>query len=98
MDVPIRRIHQAALIRLAKDSGRYPECMTLLGVEKVGKHPIARGGFGEVWKGIFQGKSIALKVLHIYQKSDLEKLLMVPLFITVLKKLFTQMKPIGLRP
>ena len=43
----------------------------------VGEHAVAAGSFGEVWHGNIQGHSVAVKVLKIYQKSDVEKLLKV---------------------
>jgi hypothetical protein len=42
-------------------------------------HPIARGGYGDVYKGLLQGQAIAVKALRIYKTSDLVKLLKVVL-------------------
>jgi len=39
--------------------------------------PVAGGGFGDVYKGQYRNQEIALKVLKVYQKSDLQKLLKV---------------------
>jgi len=47
----------------------------LKGVQRIGEYPVARGSFGEVWKGTYEGKLIAVKVLHVYEKSDLVRLL-----------------------
>lgn len=77
MDNSIKRLHMVALIKLSRASGQYPECMVLKGVQRIGKHPVARGSFGEVWKGTYEGKLIAVKVLHVYEKSDLVRLLKV---------------------
>lgn len=68
--------HVKALIKLSKASGLVPECLLLKGIEVDGG-PVAAGGFGDVYKGKFQGQEIALKVLKVYQRSDMEKLLKV---------------------
>ncbi|KIM82030.1 hypothetical protein PILCRDRAFT_88827 [Piloderma croceum F 1598] len=59
---------------LSRASGLYPECLVLKGVH-MEAHPVAGGGYGDVFKGLLQGKQIAVKVLRIYQDSDLDKLL-----------------------
>jgi hypothetical protein len=68
--------HIKALIKLSKLSGIVPECLVLTGIEIDGD-PVAGGGFGDVYKGKYQKQEIALKVLKVYQKSDMEKLLKV---------------------
>ena len=40
---------------------------------------VGGGGFAEIFKGRLQDQEIAVKVLRVYQKSDLEKLLKVTL-------------------
>jgi hypothetical protein len=42
-------------------------------------HPVARGGFGDVYKGLLHGEDIAVKALRIYQDSDMIQLLKVAL-------------------
>jgi hypothetical protein len=68
--------HVKALMKLSRASGLYPECLVLKGVDIEG-HPVARGGYGDVYRGLLHGKEIAVKVLRIYQDSDLVKLLKV---------------------
>lgn len=76
MDPKLKHRHVQALIKLSKASGLYPECMALKGIE-LEEDPVAGGGFGEVHKGRLQGKLIAVKVLRVYQRSDIAKLLKV---------------------
>lgn len=66
-----------ALVRLSTVSGLYPECLVLKGLQKVGQDPIAAGQFGEVWKGIIRGQDVAIKVLKVYEKSNIKKILKV---------------------
>ena len=68
--------HIKTLITLSKASGLVPECLILKGIE-VEEDPVAGGGFGDVYKGRFRTQDIALKVLKVYQKSDVQKLLRV---------------------
>ncbi|KAK1216725.1 Rho guanine nucleotide exchange factor, partial [Marasmius sp. AFHP31] len=67
------------MIRLSKLSGLHPKGLLLQDVRKLGRHPIAAGGFGDVWKGIIgQSESeeqlVCLKVSKVYVKSDLDAL------------------------
>jgi len=62
------------LITLCRASGLYPKCLVLDGIELIG-NPVAAGGFADVYKGRLEGQEIATKVLRVYQKSDIEKLL-----------------------
>lgn len=68
--------HVKALTRLSQASGLYPECLVLRGVEIEGD-AIAGGAFGDVHKGHFEGRNIAVKILRVYQQSDMNKLLKV---------------------
>jgi len=45
-----------------------PLCYDRLGI------PLFRGGFGDVWKGNYEGRDVAVKVLVVYSTSDLDKL------------------------
>ena len=36
--------------------------------------PLYHGGFAEVWKGEYQGREVAVKVLKMYKTSDLVKI------------------------
>jgi serine/threonine protein kinase len=76
-NISSRRLHVAALIRLSKASGLYPKCLLLTGIEFVGDCAIDGGGFGDVWKGRFRDHFIAMKILKVYVKSDINELLKV---------------------
>jgi len=36
---------------------------------------LCRGGFGDVWKGEYNGRDVAVKVVRTYSNSDLQKIL-----------------------
>ena len=75
---PAHRAHHfKVLSKLSNASGCFPECLVLKGIEIEG-HPVARGGYGDVYMGILHGKKrIAVKALRIYQDSDITELLKV---------------------
>jgi hypothetical protein len=77
IDPPFKHRHTSALIKLSRDSGLYPQCIVLKGIEFIGEHAVTAGGFGEVWKGRLQGQIVAVKVLKVYETSDMQKLLKV---------------------
>jgi hypothetical protein len=62
-----------ALLQLSRTSGLYPECLILKGIE-METHPVTAGGYGEVYKGSLHQTKIAVKVLKVYQDSDLVQL------------------------
>ena len=76
-DISFRRLHVATLIKLSKASGLYPKCLLLTGIEFVGDGAVDGGGFGDVWKGRFGDQFLAMKVLKVYVKSDINELLKV---------------------
>jgi hypothetical protein len=82
LDFPLdplhKRRHVKALLELSRASGLYPDCLALRGVE-MEEFPVVHGGYGDVYKGNWQGKLIAVKVMKMYQTSDIVKLLKVGL-------------------
>ncbi len=66
-----------ALVRLSEKTGLYPECLVLTGLDKVGEHPVAAGSFGEVWQGMLCEQEVSVKVVKVYLRNDVEKLLKV---------------------
>jgi hypothetical protein len=63
---------------LSGATGLYPECLVLEGIEIEGD-AVGGGGFADIFKGRLRDQDIAVKVLKVYQKSDVEKLLKVTL-------------------
>jgi hypothetical protein len=78
VDRALKRHHVKALIRLSEATGLYPECLVLDRVEIIGD-AVGGGGFADIFKGRLLDQEIAVKVLKVYQKSDIEKLLKVML-------------------
>ena len=39
----------------------------------MGKYPIASGGFGDVWKGTYGERHVAIKALRVYKLDDIHK-------------------------
>ena len=37
------------------------------------EHPVASGGFGDVWEGIYNDKRVAMKALRVYKKEDVQE-------------------------
>ncbi|KAF7983227.1 hypothetical protein HWV62_23518 [Athelia sp. TMB] len=66
--------HIKALIKLSERSGQYPECL-LLRDTTLPQYAVAGGSFGDVYKAKLAGNDIAVKVIKIYQKSNMDKVL-----------------------
>lgn len=64
--------------RLAKTTNLYPKCFALedIGIT-VGDQPVAAGGFADIHKGRIQNKSVCLKVIRLYQVSQVDYVLKV---------------------
>ena len=65
-----------ALIRLARESRLYPQCLILKKVD-IERDAVAGGTYGDVHRARFEGMDIAVKILRVYQKSDADALLKV---------------------
>ncbi|KAK7026369.1 kinase domain-containing protein [Favolaschia claudopus] len=66
----IRPMLFKAMWRLSRASNLYPRCFTLTGLHKVGTQ-MAGGGYGDIWKGLVRGQSVCVKMLRIFQESDI---------------------------
>ena len=78
VDPALKRRHIKALTKLSRATGLYPECLVLQGIEIRGD-AVGGGGFADIFKGRLRNQQIAVKVLKVYEKSDIEKLLKVML-------------------
>jgi hypothetical protein len=66
-----------ALWRLSRDSGLHPRCFALSGLQQVGKYAMAGRGFADILKGLVRGQSVSVKVMRIFQNSDVKAVLKV---------------------
>lgn len=73
LDKIFRSPFMNALLRLSKRSGLYPNLLLRDQVSLDGTDAVAAGQFGDVWKGKFQDRQVAVKVLKVYVTSDLTK-------------------------
>jgi hypothetical protein len=80
LDFPIdpvyRPRHVKTLIKLSRACRLYPISLVIKGIE-IEAQPIDKGSFGDIYKGRLLGKEIVIKVLRVYQTSDMDKLLKV---------------------
>ena len=53
-----------AMLRLSSNSGIYPKILVQSSVTIEGSNPLPAGQSGDVWKGTFQDKQVAIKVLR----------------------------------
>ncbi|KAF7351247.1 Protein kinase domain-containing protein [Mycena sanguinolenta] len=61
-----------ALERLSRVSGLYPTCFPLTGLlQKVGQQ-VAGGAFGDIWKGLVRGQSVSVKMMRVFQDTDIK--------------------------
>ena len=62
-----------AMLRLSGKSGIYPKIFVQNSVIIEGPNPLTAGQFGDVWKGTFQGRQVAIKILRLYAMSDVSQ-------------------------
>ncbi|KAJ7113462.1 hypothetical protein C8R44DRAFT_710619 [Mycena epipterygia] len=70
----VRPLLFKALLRLSRTSGLHPKCFTLTGLQKIGEQ-MAAGGFGDIWKGLFHGQNVSVKVMRLFEDSDVAAVL-----------------------
>ncbi|KAK1218097.1 Rho guanine nucleotide exchange factor [Marasmius sp. AFHP31] len=64
---PLRSTIFKAMLRLSKESGRYPKCLVIQNAVKQGNRAVSGGGFGDVWKGtIGRPGSVQTRLLRNY--------------------------------
>ncbi|KAF5353078.1 hypothetical protein D9758_008757 [Tetrapyrgos nigripes] len=64
-----------AMIRLSRSAKLHPSCLSLSNVEKVGDHPMAGGGFGDIWRASIAGHKACMKVVRIFDRANIDKFL-----------------------
>ncbi|KAJ7041068.1 hypothetical protein C8F04DRAFT_188278 [Mycena alexandri] len=62
------------LLDLSQASGLHPHCFALSGLQKVGRQ-VAAGGFGDIWKGLVRGQSVSVKIVRLFEDSDIKAVL-----------------------
>ncbi|KAJ7875245.1 kinase-like domain-containing protein, partial [Mycena leptocephala] len=62
------------LLRLSRVSGRHPRCFPVPDLKKVGEQ-VAAGNFSDLWKGSVAGRDVSVKVMRLFQTSDIVTLL-----------------------
>ncbi|KAJ7779273.1 kinase-like domain-containing protein [Mycena metata] len=70
----IRPLICKRLLELSEASGRHPHCFALPGLQKVGLQ-VAAGGFGDIWKGLVRGQIVSLKIVRLFEDSDIKAVL-----------------------
>ena len=50
----------------------------------MGEHPVASGGFGDVWKGAYSGRDVAIKDLRVYKRDDEHKVERVARYVSTI--------------
>ena len=52
-------------------------CAIADGLQTIGEIPYGRGGNADVWRGLYRGSNVAIKMLRIHSKMDLASVEMV---------------------
>jgi len=85
LDPIYKRAFLNAMLRLSSISGIYPKIFVQNSVTIQSSNPLTAGQFGDVWKGTFQDKQVAIKILRLYLTSDVSQHIKVG-FSTVLQR------------
>ncbi|KAJ7176728.1 kinase-like domain-containing protein [Mycena filopes] len=72
--LPIRPLICKTLVKLSQASGLHPHCFALTGLQKIGRQ-VAAGGFGDIWRGLVCGQSVCVKIVRLFEDSDIQALL-----------------------
>ena len=56
--------------KIARHSGFFPKSFVLHGVKKGEEDPVACGGFSDIYKGMFEYKPVALKVIRSFGATE----------------------------
>ena len=58
------------LRKVAKEAGVLPDQLTVRGVVKISRNPVAVGGFADILRGRLGRERVALKVFRVYGKKE----------------------------
>ncbi|KAJ7440169.1 kinase-like domain-containing protein [Mycena latifolia] len=70
----VRPLLCKTLLRLARASELHPTCFPLRDLHRIGQQ-VAAGAFGDVWKGLVRGHSVSVKVMRLFQDTDIKAIL-----------------------
>lgn len=70
LELRSRPLLSKALVQLSGECGLHPTCFALSRLEKVGQQ-VAGGSFGDIWKGLVGGETVAVKSMRQYMDDDL---------------------------
>ncbi|KAJ7078491.1 kinase-like domain-containing protein [Mycena epipterygia] len=65
------RLHRL-IVNLCFSCGQLPSSLSIQGIEQRGPHPVASGGFGDIYKAMYRSKHVALKQLRFYENHTVE--------------------------
>ncbi|KAJ7651064.1 kinase-like domain-containing protein [Roridomyces roridus] len=82
-----------ALLRLSADSELYPRCFTLAELEH--ERLVAGGSFSDVYMGYLCGQCVAVKMMRVFDESDIEAVLKVRDHITPVTYSLICMRHVG---
>ncbi|TDL22518.1 kinase-like protein [Rickenella mellea] len=63
-----KRVFERYIKKFVAKTGILPQNLFVEGVSKIGENPLVGGGFADVYKGYFQGRFVALKVLRVFER------------------------------
>ncbi|KAJ7702085.1 hypothetical protein B0H14DRAFT_2263246, partial [Mycena olivaceomarginata] len=74
LDSTIRPAICKALIKLSNKSGRHPRCFSLPDLRLTGS-VVNGGAFADIWKTHFHNETVCVKVMRVFETSEVETLL-----------------------
>ncbi|KAG6825920.1 hypothetical protein H0H87_008437 [Tephrocybe sp. NHM501043] len=77
VDLAFRKALIVAMQRLSARSGLYPSCYELTGISPIGDSAVAAGGFADIYMGRFKAQLVCMKVMRLYENSQIEHALKV---------------------
>jgi hypothetical protein len=72
----VKPLISKSLLRISRESGLHPRCCALSGLQKIGQQ-VTGGGFGDIWQGLVRGQGVCVKVMRIFEDSDIQVVLKV---------------------